>query len=323
MPVSRWSPARRPPRQRSRPYKVMSNEQAQPDEHSAAQPLAVGADLVAADLSIWQRLEWLWRDVVLATLVGCLVGGSVFIVQNHFDNEREQRERTVEDARQQLAERLEDERVAANTRLENLRFVRERSSKDPDLPRPFQGLDLSDQVLNSLDLQGADFEGANLARAKLSGINLLKAQLAQANMGGVTSYGGASLVEADLRMASLESARFVAAAFTKANLIEADLTKAGFIVVYFNEADMIDADLTQSVFKLASLRNADLSGANLTSARFVDSDLSGADLSGANLTGVSLSSICRYDTPPKVDSGVQLPTREELKPCAKHVRLVP
>lgn len=311
MPVPRRSPARLP-RRTTQPRRAI---QAIRRERTGGHDVEPSA----APPNLFRRLEWLWRDVVLAILVGCLVGLSVFWVQNHFDDEREQRERAVEDARQQQAERLEDERVASTTRLENLRFVRERSSTDPDLPRPFQGLDLSGQILNSLDLQGADFQSADLTRTQMSGINLRKASLALATMNGVQEVaGGADFTGADLHWASLEhGVRMALASFSNANMEGAHLNGARFLQTHFDGADLSRADLRDTRLARSSFRKTDPSFANLAAADLSDSDISGADLRGANLTGVSLEQICRYDIPPRVDPGVRLPRPQDLQPCRR------
>lgn len=276
----------------------------------------------------WLLPVWLWRDLILALMVGLMVLGVQLVVEN--------------------------QRTMSANRVENLRFVRERSSSDPKEPRPFGGLDLTGQVMNSLELTGANFLGATLRDAQFDRANLSEAFLVDADLSNANLYNaflrGANLARANfsganLRDADLRSTRslavygddhvilidpddevvFVGAILDGATMQDASLIDADFTNATLNGVDMERADLSYSTLasatlhkailrgvrlKRADLRTADLEGADLTGA-----DLSEADLRGAKLSAGALQSICRYETRPKTDPGVVLPSPETLLPC--------
>jgi uncharacterized protein YjbI with pentapeptide repeats len=94
-------------------------------------------------------------------------------------------------------------------RLENLRFVRERSNKESS-ERPYTNMDLVGQNLAKLNMANADLENANLSEAFMPGADLSGANLRTANLFGAL-LGGANLDEADflgadLRGTNLENA---------------------------------------------------------------------------------------------------------------------
>lgn len=95
---------------------------------------------------------------IIALLTGLTSGFAVYLVQERTEAQR---------ARE--ANERDDRRIVADRRLENLRFVRERSSNDPKLPRPFIGLDLQGQALAALSLANAQFKGANVHGAPTVG----------------------------------------------------------------------------------------------------------------------------------------------------------
>jgi hypothetical protein len=74
-------------------------------------------------------------------------------------------------------------------RLENLRFVRDRSSSTQQ-DRPFSGIDLTETNLSGLSLARADFKGARLDGARLT----------------LTSLQGSDFVDASMRNADLREA---------------------------------------------------------------------------------------------------------------------
>ncbi|WP_329405494.1 pentapeptide repeat-containing protein [Nocardia vinacea] len=212
---------------------------------------------------------WWFRDLIIALVIGLLITVSGIAVQRHFDQQREGRERAF--ATQQHLQSL---------RLANLTFVRDSSSNEPQVRRPFNRMDLQGQNLNGLQLDGADLMEANLI-----GANMLVANLA-----------GADLTHADLTGVDL----------TRANLPHADLPHANLTHADLTDANLTDADLTGANLTDANLRGAYLTGANLA----------GADLTHADLTGVDLSVICRYwNSPPLVPDGVRLPDSQILRPC--------
>lgn len=113
-----------------------------------------------------------------------------------------------------LQARIDDQRQAAAERVENLRFVRDRSvdlTLDPDgrpIRNAFQGIDLAGQNLSGLDLSGDNFLEAILTETDLSS----------------TRFEGSNLARADLSDADLSDAVLAQAVLTGANLAGANLT---------------------------------------------------------------------------------------------------
>lgn len=132
----------------------------------------------------------------------------------------------------------DDRRAEQAERLENLRFIRERSDEKLETPRPFNGMDLTGQNMAGLFLYDAD-----IALAALPDANLLRAILARADLSG-TDLSGANLVGTD---------------FTEAILDQAVLT---------------GADLTEAMVDSASFEGANLSDANLLGTRITSLQLS-------------------------------------------------
>jgi uncharacterized protein YjbI with pentapeptide repeats len=132
-------------------------------------------------------------------------------------------------------------------RLENLRFVRERSSPDVDTSRPFRGLDLQEQNLSGLDLPEAKMVSALLEEADLRFIHLQGAQLQRAD-----------LREANLTDSSLYGAKFIGAQLQDAHVVHS----------FAWNAEFEGADLSGTDFTRTALRAADFRGAkNLDKAR--------------------------------------------------------
>ncbi|MGY5036023.1 pentapeptide repeat-containing protein [Streptomyces sp. 900116325] len=133
--------------------------------------------------------RWWIRDIVIAGIVALITGGMIAGTQVYIQS------------------RLDTEAADRAERLENLRFVRERSTADPYQPRPFRGIDLTDQTVSGLYLPNADFHGAILVGADLSNTTLRDADLREADFADSKLYG-VDLRGADLRMAkNLDSAK--------------------------------------------------------------------------------------------------------------------
>lgn len=259
---------------------------------------------------------WWFRDLVIALVIGLLITVSGIAVQRHFDQQREGRERAL--ATQQHLQSL---------RLANLNFVRERSSDEPRVYRPFNGMDLQGQNLSGLHLVGADMREANLADANLRGAKFAAANLYRANLTDAIA-DGVDFSGADLNLANLTGAK-LSATLTEAGMVQAILIGADLYKAYLPGANMrgaklsgahlSDATLTRVVLSYADLTAADLSGAHLrgadlTGANLTLANLNGADLSEATLSGVDLSVICRpWSRPPRLPEGVTLP--RTLEPC--------
>jgi pentapeptide repeat protein len=133
---------------------------------------------------------------------------------------------------------LDDAREDRALRLENLRFVREHSTVDPNQARPFGGLDLRGQHLRGLQLANANFDDANLEGAVLNNSNLHRA-----------SFNYARLSNADLTAADL----------TETQVEGTDLSRAKL-----DHANLAGASLDQAALYGADLKTANLTGAVLT-----------------------------------------------------------
>ncbi|WAC90055.1 pentapeptide repeat-containing protein [Mycobacterium sp. Aquia_213] len=138
---------------------------------------------------------------------------------------------------------LDDAREDRALRLENLRFVRDHSTADPNQPRPFGGLDLSGQHLRGLQLANANFDDANLEGAIFNNSNLHRAsfnyaRLINANLVATdlseTDMEGADLSGADLDRANLAGANFDQTALYGANLKAANLSGASLRCIYYD-----------------------------------------------------------------------------------------
>lgn len=174
--------------------------------------------------------NWWMRDMFTALVVAVIVAAGSILGQKMIDDDRAQRE-GIANADQN---RHRDQ-------LENLRFVRDASSPDPNRARPFSDLDLKGQHLVGLQIAGADFAYTDLADAFLIASDLSRGDFTRCN-----------LTNANLRRTNLRGAYFgVDRVINDANQPGANLTGA----------DLTDADLTG-----ANLSHANLTGANLTTA---------------------------------------------------------
>lgn len=149
---------------------------------------------------------------MLTVLVAVLILGLQLIFEDRATDRQVER-----DASQALREE----------RLENLRFVRDRSSRDIVVDRPFAGLDLTDQDLTGLQLQNADFTGAVLDGADLTTANLAGAVFDHASM-RETSLWGAVLTSADFYQTDLSSADLGSTSIHKTVFYEAKMQAANF-----------------------------------------------------------------------------------------------
>jgi uncharacterized protein YjbI with pentapeptide repeats len=188
---------------------------------------------------------WVKEGLIFTVLFGIITGVITFAVQNHFDIQRENQ----------------------TIRLENLRFVRENSLSENSRERPFQGLDLSEQILSGLSLSKSNFENAKLSRV--------------------------SFIDTDLRDSVFKKSVARHSDFMYANLDNSDFSDADVGESKFLFAQLVDSDFSNANLKgadlfRADLRSADLSGANLNGARLFNADMTGADLRGTDLRGTDL-----------------------------------
>jgi uncharacterized protein YjbI with pentapeptide repeats len=167
------------------------------------------------------------RKLMEQAVFGIVAGLAVFLVTWHFESQRADNDQ----------------------RLENLRFVRERSSDDPSQPRPFRGLDLANQNLSGLRLPQAQFVEADLAKADLRFVLLSGAQLRAADLREArltqTTLNGTGFIDAQLSHASIDKAFARNASFAGSNLSGADFTGTSLQGADFSGAVGLDqADLS-------------------------------------------------------------------------------
>lgn len=143
---------------------------------------------------------------------------------------------------------------------------------DPDLRQA----QLSDRLLQGINLRNADLSQADLHGANLTGADLRNAKLMQANLLG-----------ADLVQIRARWAKFNRADLSHADLSRADLFGADFYKADLTHACLASADLHEVNIVEANLDDANLNGANLRYARIVRSRLRQADLSNAFVFGIS------------------------------------
>jgi uncharacterized protein YjbI with pentapeptide repeats len=236
---------------------------------------------------------WWVSQILVAVLVGLLVGGLILFSGNYFSD------RQARQARQ----------------LENLRFLRDRVATNPNQPFPFAHLDFEGQDLVFLKLPRASFNDANLSGAHLLGSDLTGADLTGANLRGANlsgaKLGGANLCGADLTGAFVSDASLRDAILTGANLTRANfqitvLTGAKFSSrSYFRVGEDLPTELCDV---------ADTGPSNLTETDLCSSNLAGADLEAtSNLTSAKLGNI-HYDEKTTWPDGFRPPPSQPLAP---------
>ena len=245
------------------------------------------------------RVSFWIRDVVVPLLIAVITGGIVAWGTIHAQKD------------------IDDTRADRLLRAANLTFVRDKSSPDPDLPRPFNGIDLAEQNLSGLRLEKAELETANLYRANLYRANLYRAVMP-----------GADLRDANLQVTNLRDADLTGAKLGRANLIGANLNganlgRANLIGANLNGADLSNTELVEAGLSDAYLGSADLNGANLGTVDLRGANLGGADLRGAslfdaNLRGAALNDVCWSES---TSWGTFQPPPSEPRTCYHFDRL--
>lgn len=187
------------------------------------------------------------------------------------------------------------------------------SSIQPDLSQAMlNGLDLSGYNLNAVQLWGAffgqtkliganlssiiatnaAFEEANLSMANMSGSNFSRSNFSRANLYRVNLqytylYGTVlkqvNLNEANLDESILYEADLSFASLDRATLVKTNLSRANLNFAVLAHADLHDANLSGAHLANANLQDAYLSHAYLTGANFTDASLHQAHLDNANL----------------------------------------
>lgn len=208
-------------------------------------------------LHVWRwEPPWLIREILIVGLISAVVLVATALI----DDRRAETDRAIASQQNAKAERLE-----------NLRFVRERSNPDPATARPFNNLDLVGQNLAGLTMTNADLQMALLRGAMLTNVDL---------------------VNANLRWAVLNSASLSSANLTGANLTGAYLRYATLHSTFLGRANLAYANLERANLTGANLTDANLERANLTGANLNAADLTRADLSSANLSSATLTGVC-------------------------------
>lgn len=206
---------------------------------------------------------WIVRDVAIVFLIGVILLAGQWLV----DDNRSDRELA--------AARLLNDQASAR---DNLQFVRERSSPDKSLNRPFAWINLSSQNLSGLQLSGSDLTRANLTRtwldstkldhatlhgatlkdAWLSGTNLREADLScgdQLQTAPCTTLSGALIESVDMQKANLENVEISDASILGGNYRYSSFRGAHILRVQigaaypFSRADLRGADFTDAWFE--------------------------------------------------------------------------
>lgn len=215
--------------------------------------------------------RWWVRDVLVSGIVAVVVSAGTIVGQKLIDDVRADRDHQISS---QANEREQQ--------FENLRFVRGRSTPDPNLERPFYGMDLAGLSLAGLDLPGANLGEANLTECNLLQTNLEGASLVFATLRGVLAMGvnlkGADLTGADLTYVMINN-----------ELAKSPAPGQPVILTEFAGATLLGTNFGSSSFVDVSLTGLDLTGAN-----FERATLSGVDFTGATLTDVNFDGVT-YD----------------------------
>lgn len=185
--------------------------------------------------------HWLVRDGLLALVFGGLLLG----LQVRMDERLSERELAIENARAKQAERLE-----------NLRYVRERSDDPTGLEggiyKSFENLDLTGMNLSGLNLPRSLFWRATLDRTDFT-----SARLEGSSFGTTTGLGPSGTAEgAIFRSARLERAMFYSwdgdgadlsgAVFDDTEFMGGSYNGTRFAEAFFFDTDLWDIDLSRT-----------------------------------------------------------------------------
>lgn len=175
---------------------------------------------------------WWVRDIFIAVVVAILV----LFGQMYFVSSRHSRDQGAPQNQQSQAEPLE-----------NLRFVRDRSSAAYQ-PRPFRQFDLSGMDLAGLQLNGANLVQADLSRANLTGTDLSSKGATPAEAGAPASPAAMSYLQgANLCHAVLAGTNLRFANLVNANLTGVDLTFTQLRGAVLNGSDLSETALPSDV----------------------------------------------------------------------------
>ena len=174
----------------------------------------------------------------------------------------------------------------------------------------FKNANLNRIKLVKVDLRGADFSNSslidanlafsNLSEANLSQANLLRVNLSQSKLGSALLQKAelmkSNLSEADLNSANLNGANLVLANLRKANLVKASLRDSNLAAANLSDAildgaDLSSSDLRSAELNLTNLSNANLSSTNFTAAKLILIEFVGTNLNGANFRNAIVENI--------------------------------
>ena len=174
------------------------------------------------------------------------------------------------------------------------------------------GIDLSNCILDDIDLSRASLVGANLRSASMKSSILTEAKLSQASLSRANlskadisraDFTNTDLVGIDLRKSLARATNFTHALMLRSRLDDADCLGAIMIDINATAARMESANLECVDFSGAAMMNCVLTGASCSWANMTDTrlnwaqmswckleaaDLEQANLTGANLTGADL-----------------------------------
>lgn len=152
----------------------------------------------------------------------------------------------------------EDRRQQEAIRLENLRYVRDKSSEDPELGRFFESFDLEGQSLSGLRLAKAEFGDANLSGATMHSFHSPDGR-----------FTGTVLRDVFATDSDFTKARFSLSDMRESN-IDAVFDESIFFYVRAQGTDFGESTFIGAVMSCVDLRGADLGETDLTSARLVN-----------------------------------------------------
>lgn len=181
---------------------------------------------------------------------------------------------------------IEGERSDSAQRLENVRYVRDRSSKAFQ-ERQFQDLDLRSTNLNGLHLNGADFTGADLRDAKLNFVDLgvvTGSQLPPRVQDELDDQAPAPEPDFPPEITGVPPNNYDLASSQTSSLVGAKLCGA----------QLGGSDLRMANLAFANLSDVDLTTTSLTSAILVHADLRSAKLSQDEIEGVIYDETTRW-----------------------------
>ncbi|MBE1301726.1 MAG: hypothetical protein GJ680_17700 [Alteromonadaceae bacterium] len=215
-------------------------------------------------------------------------------------------------AQQLASEPLSDKPNTDEAQARRAIFINALENQESLHHRNWAGADLSDLVLDGIDLTGCNFENctfnntsfknANLCEAALLGAlitnsTFTSAQLKDANFSSVIGYGNnfaqcdlqkALFVKTNLRNCDFNSAIFKTAIISEASIVKSVFNGANITTLCINNSNMSDNDFVGCHGEMFVSFNVDFrftrfSGSQLTRSAFLDSNLSVANFTETKL----------------------------------------